>query len=197
MKTFNIDGFKDSFQSITGTIAGKNSMSETIVQGSAGYSTPVNLSSATVVHDQLFLIDGKGQEHALKLRDWDVACRTGHRMTLIWKAKKTHNPNLYFELTDMNNTRERYMAVHNHTTNSTQYNEYLIKKMTRPNFLVILAISLIPCYFLLNYFLNSSIWFTAIIGSMIAIIIWRNLSVIKDNNRLKEALISHARDEIQ
>lgn len=46
------------------------------------HTTTVN--SQTIEHQEIFLEDAAGQQHALKLWDWGVSCAPGHELTLVW-----------------------------------------------------------------------------------------------------------------
>jgi hypothetical protein len=77
--------------------------------------------------------DEDGQEHAIRLQNWDLAVRTSHRLTAIWLAKKGKQ-------------NGPYVAMHNHTLNQTDYNEKHLAKLHRSLWilLVSLACFLVP-----------------------------------------------------
>lgn len=113
---------------ITGEVTGASKHLETQVSGGGGggysyqgtgssYTAPV--TSRTVTHDQIFVSNGDGKEHALRLQDWDVATRPGHRLTAVWLVRrgKSSGP---------------YVAIRNHTTDDTQYNMDALSRLHRP-----------------------------------------------------------------
>ena len=53
-----------------------------------GGSAPTTISSTTVVHDQIFLTDSDGTEYTFQLQDFNVACREGNELTVIWSIKR-------------------------------------------------------------------------------------------------------------
>lgn len=97
---------------------------ETRVHGSGGGSTgygntaPVNISSTTTIHDQFFLVDKNGKESSFQLQNFNVACRQGNELSVIWAIKtgKKNGP---------------YIVVRNRTTAETFYQEVELKKIFR------------------------------------------------------------------
>jgi hypothetical protein len=131
MKTINIRGKEFEVHSLVGRVASAGKQLETIVSGGGGMvhngnggSRPV--SSRTVVHDQLFLVDNSGREHAVKLVDWDIAVREGHVLGLTWLIRKGENFG-------------PYVIVHNETTGETRTNKQAIKKLAQPGAFGIVA----------------------------------------------------------
>lgn len=129
MKELEISGRKYDVYTVTGRVneAGKNL--ETRVQGSGGggYSyrgtggtAPVTITSTTVVHDQIFLTDDSGTEHAFQLQDFNVACRETNLISVVWAIKKGKKLG-------------PYVVVVNHTTRKSFYNDKALKKIFRFN----------------------------------------------------------------
>ena len=109
----------------TGKVVGASKNMETKVSGSGGggYSykgtggtAPVHITSTTVVLDQIFMQDAAGNEHALQLENFNVACREGNVMTAAWAIRQ-------------NQEQGPYIVMLNHTTRQAFYNEPAIKKM--------------------------------------------------------------------
>ena len=139
---------------------GKNM--ETIVRGSGGGgatyngyggTAPVNITSTTVVHDQIFLVDNSGTEHAFQLQDFNVACRADNQLSVVWAIKegKQNGP---------------YILVYNHTTRSTFYNDKNLMKLFRyPGWYLMIAMVLCLIMgrasglFYLLFFLAPIVWF--------------------------------------
>src|ERR1700749_2767716 len=97
MEALQVGGRTYELHHTTGTVqeAGKNM--ETRVSGSGGGGAsfggyggtePGNIRSQPIVHDQLFLIDSNGNEHAFQLQDFNLACRAGQEVSVIWAIKK-------------------------------------------------------------------------------------------------------------
>jgi hypothetical protein len=127
---------------VRGEVVGADKQLETKVSGGGGggssfrgtgYTAPVHISSTTTTHDMIHLVEEGGQEHAIRLQDWDLAVRQSHQLTAIWLAKqgKTNGP---------------YVAIHNHTLNSTEYNEKHLAKLHRSLWILLasLAVLLVP-----------------------------------------------------
>lgn len=91
-----------------------------------GGSAPVSITSTTVVHDQLFLQDEEGKERALQLQGFNIASRAGNELTALWAIKE-------------GNQQGPYVAIHNHTTGETYYQDTEIGKMFRPPILMLVA----------------------------------------------------------
>jgi hypothetical protein len=91
-------------------------------QGTGG-SAPVTISSTTVIHDQLFLVDKEGNERALQLTGFDLACRESNIVTAMWAITSGEE-------------RGPYFAIINHSTGEQYINKKIIKeiiyKCTRP-----------------------------------------------------------------
>lgn len=90
--------------SFTGRVAQASKHMETQVYGSGGggYSyqgtgstAPVNISSTTVVHDQVFLVNETGKEVALQLSNFNLAVREGHILTALWIIKEGKDSGYY------------------------------------------------------------------------------------------------------
>jgi len=119
---------------VRGTAVGVDKKLETKVQGGGGggssyrgtgYTAPVRVTSTTTTHDLIHLQDENGQEHAIRLQNWDLAVRETHDLTAMWLAKpgKSGGP---------------YVAIHNHSLEQTDYDEKGIAKLARP-LLILLA----------------------------------------------------------
>lgn len=96
MPDIELDGKRYEVHQFHGQVMKANKHLETQVRGGGGGgftyqgtggSGSVSISSTTVTHDDLFLRDEQGQEHVLRLRDWDVACREGHEMQALWLSR--------------------------------------------------------------------------------------------------------------
>ena len=127
---------------VTGEVAETGKNMETRVHGSGGgsygngYTAPVHVTSTTTVHDQLFVMDRQGQEHAFQLQDFHLACRTGNQVTVLWavrKGKKT-GP---------------YVVVHNKTTKNTFFQEKALQGIFSYSVLYPVGAAIL-CLFLYN-----------------------------------------------
>lgn len=119
-------GNKDvTIYSFTGKVASSSKNMETKVSGGGGggYSykgtggtAPVRITSTTIVHDQLFLVNREGNETALQLQGFDLACRESNIVTAMWAIKEGSETGPYF-------------AVLNHSTNSKFAKDSAIKQI--------------------------------------------------------------------
>lgn len=107
----------------TGTVANSGKSMETIVRGSGGggsngNTAPVHISSTTVIHDQVFLIDPKGNEHAFQLQNFNIACRESNQLSVIWAIPPGKQ-------------RGPYIIAYNHTTGNAFFNDSELTKLFR------------------------------------------------------------------
>jgi hypothetical protein len=136
-RTAIFNGKAYRLHSLTGKVLDTSTRSETVVHGSGGggggfsyqgtgasSSAPVQISSTTTRFTKLFLLDGEGREHAIELVDFDVRCRAGNGLTLIWAIPdgKTEGP---------------YIAAYNHSTRQMEYDLPRIAKLCRPNLVAV------------------------------------------------------------
>ena len=126
--------------STTGTVLDSKKWNETQVSGSGGggggrVSTdflgntsgnirikPVKISSQTVVHDQLFLIDEQGQEHDFQLQNFNLACRKDNKLTVVFASEKGKN-------------KGYDIIVYNHSTRKSFFNIPVLSLLHRPSIL--------------------------------------------------------------
>jgi len=125
MKTIQTSGKQYNLYWSFGKVEGGASKNmETRVHGSGGGSNgygstaPVNISSTTTIHDQFFLKDKTGKESSFQLQDFNVACREGNELSVIWAIKKGGKTG-------------PYIVVHNRTTSDTFFQEAELKKIFR------------------------------------------------------------------
>lgn len=83
-------------------------------QGTGG-TAPVTITSRTIIHDQLFLINKEGKEKSFQLQDFHLAARKGNQLTVFWGIKSGDSTGYYF-------------AVKNHSTEEEFYREDLLRK---------------------------------------------------------------------
>ncbi len=163
MKTIQVRGKEYTLYSFTGQVVGTSKNLETTVSGgggggSGGSSAPVSISSITTVHDQFFLTDNSGKERAFQLNDFDLACREGHKLTVVWTIKKGEE-------------RGPYIAVRNHTTGQTFYGESQITTICNPQWRTNLTV--FYCLLFLVLFVVAIVKFVGrnlLGGAMVAVI---------------------------
>ncbi|MDB5120861.1 MAG: hypothetical protein JWN56_2079 [Sphingobacteriales bacterium] len=86
--------------------------------GGYGATAPVSIQSHTVVHDQLFLTDKAGNEHSFQLQGFNVACRVGNELSVLWAVKR-------------GNKTGDYIAVYNYTTGNVFYSKGTLEALFR------------------------------------------------------------------
>ena len=97
-------GNKYRLEYTTGIVITHDKRTETVVHGNASTT-----SSFSVVHDDIILLGDKGGEKAFQLVEFDVACREGNKLTIVWAAKKGQE--LGWDI-----------AVYNHSTSRIHFN---------------------------------------------------------------------------
>jgi hypothetical protein len=128
MREITINGKPFELHAVTGRVAGATKQLETRVSGGGGggythngtgFNNAVHISSTTITHDQIFVVDPSGQEHALRLQNWNIACREGHELTAVWLIRKGKNSG-------------PYVAIRNATVDETKYDDGELAKIHRP-----------------------------------------------------------------
>lgn len=158
----------------TGKVVGANKNLETQVGGGGsyqqGYSSPV--TSTTYTHDNIFVQDSSGEEKALQLVDWDIACRDGHDVTVVALTKEGHGP---------------YVCFHNRTTGMTYWcPEKLWNSINdAPVWMYVVGVFLLPC---LGLFI---IGVSEILPLAVALFFWRRRvnKTKKQNKSIIEAYL--------
>lgn len=142
METINASGKVYTLYSVTGKVVATNKNMETRVSGGGGggythqgtgFSSPVTVTSTTTIHDQIFLVDDTGREHSFQLQDFNVACREGNVLKVIWAVKKGKD-------------KGDYIIVQNNSTGQSFFNIGAIRRMFRPSWLIPLALTVIFLY---------------------------------------------------
>ncbi len=108
---------------VTGKVVGQVKYATTTVSGRGGGtsyggtgSSSVAISSSSTVHNDIFLVDSNGREHSFQLSNFNVACREGNQLTVIWAIRKGKKEGLY-------------IAVLNHTTSQKVFDSPALEKM--------------------------------------------------------------------
>lgn len=132
-KNIVVNGTTYALHSVTGKVLNTTKAMETSVQGSvsggggrlregSGKLKPVdlNLTSTTIVHDQVFLQDETGREHSFQLQGFNLACRESNSLTVTWAIKTGQ-------------ARGPYVAVVNHSTQNRYLNDKAIDNLCSPS----------------------------------------------------------------
>lgn len=163
MKPIQVGGREYTLHYTTGTVeeTGKNMETRVsggggggITYGGYGGTAPVSIYSQTVVHDQLFVTDANGKEHSFQLQDFNLACRAGHKISVIWAIKKGKQTG-------------KYICVVNHTTNNNFYNEKALKNVFRYNVGYFIGGGAALGWLLFGHDIGG-----AFLGSMLGVIAW-------------------------
>ena len=153
-----INGKPWECHSYTGTVASAAKRLETKVEGSGGggssyqgtgYTAPVNISSSTTTHDEVYVVDENGQEHVLRLQNWDLSVREGHKLTVVSLVKqgRANGP---------------LVAIHNHTLNKTDYDERVLAKLHRVWWIPVAAVA----FFLFAPIVGWGLKFVVLLGAL-------------------------------
>lgn len=146
MKTITAGGKEYDLYSTTGKVEETGKNMETKVSGGGGGggmyrgyggTAPVTIRSTTTIHDQIFLTDAAGAEHSFQLQDFNVACRTGNILTVLWAIKKGDKTG-------------PYIAVYNHTTGNSFFDTASLNKIFRRPVLYMLG-AIVLCLILGNF----------------------------------------------
>lgn len=185
MNTYSINGKEITLYSFIGEVAEAGKNMETIVSGGGGAgNSSVHISSRTVVHDQIFLIDKDGNESSFQLEDFNVACRKGNNLMVIWGIRKGEN-------------NGPCIVAHNYTTNETFYNDSFIKRLFRRELpFVVIPIAIIAIIFFAYKFYLMVGW----IGIAILIAFFYRLLTLLNRrykNKIKEFKHSINFDDFQ
>lgn len=112
----------------TGKVVSATKNMETRVSGSGGggysyqgtgYSSSVNITSTTVVHDQVFIQSRDGEEKAFQLQGFDLAVREGNILTVAVAMIEGKSDAVYA------------VAATNHTTRTNYVKDSAVKEVAR------------------------------------------------------------------
>lgn len=117
---------------VTGKVLDTNTRAETEVHGSGGggggfsyqgtgasSSAPIRITSTTTRYTKIFLLDREQREHALQLVNFDVHCRAGNGLSVVWAIQvgKGEGP---------------YIVAYNHSTREMEFNVEALAKLCTP-----------------------------------------------------------------
>jgi hypothetical protein len=158
METVKTIGKEYRIYSVTGKVLDAKKHYETRVSGGggggyshqgSGYTAPVSISSTTVIHDIIFLLDKDGKEHAIELTNFDITSRESNEMTAVWAIKK-------------NKKSGPYVAIINHTLSKISFNGTKIFLMMVPHWLL-----LVGSVILLGLIFNATLIFLTIVAWLV------------------------------
>ncbi len=177
MQTIQLNNKNYELQSTTGKVLSSGKNMETKVSGGggggytsrgSGYTAPVSITSKTTVHDQFFLEDANGKEHAFQLSDFNLACRDGNILTVVSAINKKKG-------------RGPYVSVINHSTDNVYFDPIALKGICQPNKpLIVLA-----CIVLIFLFVKVFQW-DGMIFSVLPIVAGIAYFFIATNNNTKQ-----------
>ena len=171
-RTIVVNNKSYRLETVTGKVLAPTKSMQTTVQASASggggrlhhgsgkvQEVDLTVTSTTIVHDQFFLQDNAGREHAFQLQGFNVACREGNVLSVV-AAFTPGQP------------RGPYVAVYNGTTQTRFYNEQAIKALCRPSsllyFLGCLGAMLIEYQLLSGFLLVAGCLFITAFGTLVA-----------------------------
>jgi hypothetical protein len=181
--TIVVDDKPYRLEAVTGTVLSASKSMETKVQSSVSggggrlhkgsgkvRDVDVTMTSTTVVHDQFFLQDAAGQEHAFQLQGFNVACREGNVLTVV----AAFAPGAQ---------RGTYVLVYNDATQTRFYHEQALQRLCQPSFwrylLVCLVLLVVEFKLLSGFLLVAGSMFATVFATMVAF-------GIKGGNNLQE-----------
>ncbi|GAB4148932.1 MAG: hypothetical protein Tsb0016_20120 [Sphingomonadales bacterium] len=99
-KTYAIHGFR-------GDVASSQKQKETRVSGSGGgggphYTQNVQITSTTIDHHELFLVNRSGEERNFKFVNWDIPCREGQNISVLWAIREGREQGPYVRVINNN-----------------------------------------------------------------------------------------------
>jgi hypothetical protein len=99
MKTLGLYGRTFEIHTQSGKVVGQSSSTTTQVSGGgSNYAgdrvNPVR--SSTTVRNDIFLADRDGKEHHYSLTNFNVACREGHELSVLWAIRQGKQNGPYF-----------------------------------------------------------------------------------------------------
>lgn len=123
MKQLKAGGRIYNLYSVTGKIIEQGKFATTHVHGGGGSgqggnSGPINISSSTTVHNDIFLVDSNGKEHSFQLSGFNIACRQDHELTVIWAVEDGKE-------------KGSYIVVVNHSTSEQFFDTIGLNEMFR------------------------------------------------------------------
>lgn len=133
-------------------------------QGTGG-TAPVTITSRTIVHDQLFLINKDGKERAFQLQDFNLAARKGNQLTVFWGIKSGEQNGHYF-------------AVKNHSTEEEFYRDDLLKNYFIKGWLQGLLMLFSSIVLLIGFVGDGGI-FWILLGSAGWFLVWKRWNTAK------------------
>jgi hypothetical protein len=178
MEPLHVGGRTYALHYTTGTVQETGKNMETRVSGGGGGgatfggyggTAPVSIRSQTIVHDQLFVMDGTGNEHAFQLQDFNLACRAGQEVSVIWAIKQGKNTG-------------KHIVVVNHATRTNFYNEKALKNVFRLNLWVFLGVG-----FIIGFIYGRGIG-SGIMGSLLALLVWALVWDFAKVRKFKESI---------
>jgi len=105
--TLMVDGKRTTIHYFTGKVLSSQKQKETKIHSNTSYvgqnnQAVTSVSSTTVDHHEFFLADSAGTERAFKTIDFDIPCREGNTMTVMWAVPEDSKEGPYIELRNHN-----------------------------------------------------------------------------------------------
>lgn len=104
---------KDSRKWTSTEVSGEGGGGGGYVQGGSGYvsTQPVNITSTTTTHDQLFVQGSDGKEICVETSDANLQVRPGHIVSVVWGIKKGKDQGYYWTIFNHNTEKTNWLDV--------------------------------------------------------------------------------------
>jgi hypothetical protein len=112
MKTLILYGREFEIHSVTGKVVGQGKFVTTGISGGGQRTKDSKVDqvrSSTSIHNDIFLQGRDGKEHHFALTDFNVACREGNELTVLWAIKPGQGSGPYFLVVNRT-TSEQFWA---------------------------------------------------------------------------------------
>ncbi|MEK7764274.1 MAG: hypothetical protein AAB433_22090 [Nitrospirota bacterium] len=104
---------KDSRKWTSTEVSGEGGGGGGYVQGGSGYvsTQPVNITSTTTTHDQLFVQGSDGKEICVETSNANLQVRPGHIVSVVWGIKKGKDQGYYWTIFNHNTEKTNWLDV--------------------------------------------------------------------------------------
>jgi len=169
-KSIRINGRQIQLHFVAGTVVGtsKSHETQTAVSGGGGSASvskssafgqrqqvrvnlePLQVTSSTIVHDQIFLRDAQGQEHVFNLQNLQVDCREGHSLTVV-------------RATWSGNQAGKFVEVVNNSLSTTYQDSATIEALSQPSSIPYILLCTVLLLLLVLSYIPGKFWLVGLV----------------------------------